>query len=127
MDHRDSVLGVSQLNFDLSVYDIFGLLSVGGTLVYPEDSRRKEPSYLAELIADHGVTIWNSVPPLLKMVMLYIEAESGRTDISSLRLVMLSGDWIPLELPDELLRYSENALVVSLGGATEASIWSNYQ
>lgn len=126
VDYRDSVLGVSQLNFDLSVYDIFGLLSVGGTLVYPEDSRRKEPSYLAELIADYGVTIWNSVPSLLKMVMFYIEAESGRTDIFSLRLVLLSGDWIPLELPSELLRYSEKALVVSLGGATEASIWSNY-
>lgn len=126
VNSNDSVLGVSQLNFDLSVYDIFGLLSVGGTLVYPEDSRRKEPSYLAELIADHGVTVWNSVPSLLKMVMLYMEAESSHPDISSLRLVMLSGDWIPLELPDQFLSMADKALVVSLGGATEASIWSNY-
>ena len=123
---EDSVLGVSQLNFDLSVYDIFGLLSVGGTLVYPEDSRKKEPSYLAQLIAENGVTVWNSVPSLLKMVMLYMDADSSHPDISTLRLVMLSGDWIPLDLPDQLLGYSENALVVSLGGATEASIWSNY-
>ena len=123
---EDSVLGVSQLNFDLSVYDIFGLLSVGGTLVYPEDSRKKEPSYLAQLIAENKVTVWNSVPSLLKMVMVYMDADSSHPDISSLRIVMLSGDWIPLDLPDQLLGYSEKALVVSLGGATEASIWSNY-
>ena len=32
---NDVVLNIAQLNFDLSVYDIFGLLSVGGTVVVP--------------------------------------------------------------------------------------------
>ena len=122
----DSVLGVSQLTFDLSVYDIFGLLSVGGMLVYPEDSRKKEPQYLAELLSVNKVTVWNSVPSLLNMITVYLDHESEIPDISSLRLVMLSGDWIPLGLPDKLHEYSANAQVVSLGGATEAAIWSIY-
>lgn len=123
---QDSVLGVSQLNFDLSVYDIFGLLSVGGTLVYPEESNKKAPQYLAQLIETYHITIWNSVPSLLQMVIVYIEFEQQKMNISSLRVALLSGDWIPLDLPEKFLGYAQNAQVVSLGGATEAAIWSIY-
>ena len=42
-----------------------------------------------------------------------------------LRLFMLSGDWIPLGLPAQLKQLAELE-VLSLGGATEASIWSIY-
>lgn len=122
---NDSVLGISQLNFDLSVYDIFGLLSVGGTVVYPTSSRVKEPAYISKLVQDNKVTIWNSVPSLLQMLMLYADSEKS-VDLSSIRLVLLSGDWIPLNLPNNFLEYSKDAQVVSLGGATEASIWSIY-
>ena len=44
----------------------------------------------------------------------------------SLRLVLLSGDWIPLSLPDKIKLHYKNAQIVSLGGATEGSIWSIY-
>jgi thioesterase domain-containing protein len=39
---------------------------------------------------------------------------------------MLSGDWIPLPLPDAVRRVFRRARVMSLGGATEAAIWSNH-
>lgn len=38
---------------------------------------------------------------------------------------MLSGDWIPLELPDGLKEHMPNVRIACMGGATEASIWSN--
>ncbi|MFD0350666.1 hypothetical protein ACFQ0M_40925 [Kitasatospora aburaviensis] len=37
---------------------------------------------------------------------------------------MLSGDWIPVPLPDAIRAAHPGARVISLGGATEASIWS---
>ena len=43
-----------------------------------------------------------------------------------LRLVFLSGDWIPVTLPDAVRQAFPQAEVVSLGGATEAVIWSNF-
>lgn len=46
--------------------------------------------------------------------------------LSSLRLVMLSGDYIPLNLPDRIRKIFKKASVISLGGATEGSIWSIY-
>ncbi|MFT6046376.1 MAG: acyl-coenzyme A synthetase/AMP-(fatty) acid ligase/acyl carrier protein, partial [Arenicella sp.] len=43
--------------------------------------------------------------------------------IPSMKHVFMSGDWIPLNLPNRLWNISD-ADLVSLGGATEASIWS---
>ena len=70
-----------------------------------------------------GVTIWNSVPALMK---LFVEYASPIREMaaSKLRLVLLSGDWIPLTLPDQIRSLAPRAEIISLGGATEASVWS---
>ena len=38
----------------------------------------------------------------------------------------MSGDYIPVNLPDVIRKRIANGNIVSMGGATEASIWSNY-
>ncbi|GLX40352.1 non-ribosomal peptide synthetase [Streptomyces roseochromogenus] len=119
----DRVLGLAQLGFDLSVYDIFGPLSTGGALVLPDAARRGDPGHWADLLAAHAVTVWNSVPAQMQMLEEYLRTASG-VDVSRLRLAMLSGDWIPVTLPDAVRRRVPGLNVVSLGGATEASIWS---
>lgn len=116
----DRVLGVSSLSFDLSVWDVFGVLGVGGALVLP-DHGGPDPAGWAELCDLYGVTVWDSVPALMELVVDY--ARHRPELLRSLRLVMLSGDWIPLPLPDRIRELCD-ASVVSLGGATEASIWS---
>jgi amino acid adenylation domain-containing protein len=123
--HSDRILALSSLSFDLSVYDIFGTLAAGATVVIPRASERPDPSHWLELVADNRVTVWNSVPQLMEMAVEFGRGGSERAgQLSSLRLVMLSGDWIGLGLIDEVRTQAEGARVVSLGGATEASIWS---
>ncbi|HEY6320738.1 MAG TPA: amino acid adenylation domain-containing protein, partial [Thermoanaerobaculia bacterium] len=121
----DRVLALSSLSFDLSVYDLFGLLSAGGAVVTIEAGAERDPGRWAELIAAHGVTVWNTVPALLEML---VEHAAGRAEVAAalgtLRLVLLSGDWIAVDLASRLRRLVPGARVVSLGGATEASIWS---
>jgi pyochelin synthetase len=119
----DRGLGIASLGFDLSVYDIFGLLGVGAGLVLPDPERRGDPSHWAELVATHGVTLWNSVPAQMQMLHDYL-ASAGGPSIASLRLVLLSGDWIPVTLPAQVEAHAPAAEVISLGGATEVSIWS---
>jgi acyl-coenzyme A synthetase/AMP-(fatty) acid ligase len=58
------------------------------------------------------------------MELLVDHAEHEGTDLGSLRLVLLSGDWIPLTLPGRIRALAPHAEVISLGGATEGSIWS---
>ncbi|KZB84009.1 non-ribosomal peptide synthetase [Amycolatopsis regifaucium] len=112
----DRVLAVSALDFDLSVYDVFGLLSAGGALVTIDEDARRDARRWHELVTEHGVTIWNTVPALLDMLLVVAPS------VPSLRLVLVSGDWVGLDLPGRAghLRF------VALGGATEASIWSNF-
>ncbi|MGB5684210.1 MAG: amino acid adenylation domain-containing protein, partial [Candidatus Electrothrix sp.] len=119
----DRVLALSSLSFDLSVYDIFGLLAAGSAVIILEHEKAKEPAHWAELTSLHHVTIWNSVPALMQVYTGQIEGNAaGRPE--SLRLVMMSGDWIPLNLPEHIRTVNPQAQIISLGGATEASIWS---
>lgn len=122
----DRVLALSALSFDLSVFDIYGVLGAGGALVLPDPARQRDPQHWLELAERHGVTVWNTAPALLEMLVEYaeIEPEVATRALHALRLVMLSGDWIPLTLPERLRRLAPQAQVMSLGGATEASIWS---
>ncbi|MDC0707023.1 amino acid adenylation domain-containing protein [Stigmatella sp. ncwal1] len=120
---QDRVLALSSLSFDLSVYDIFGALAAGGAIVMPEPGTSRDPGRWQVLLEKTGVTIWNSVPALMDMLIEFSEG-SGLRLPDSLRLVLMSGDWIPVTLPGRIRALSKNAELVSLGGATEASIWS---
>ena len=118
---EDRVLGLAQLGFDLSVYDIFGVLAAGGALVLPDADRAADPSHWAELVARHRVTLWNTVPAQLQMLAHYLDSDPAPLP---LRLALLSGDWIPVTLPDHIRSHVPSLVPVSLGGATEAAIWS---
>lgn len=120
---EDRILALSSLSFDLSVYDIFGMLISGGAVVIPDPVFDRDPAYWAEMMQQHQVTLWNSVPALMQLLADHLAAHSAMTP-ASLRLVMMSGDWIPLHLPDQIKALWPEAEVISLGGATEASIWS---
>ena len=120
----DVILNVSALDFDLSVFDIFGLLSVGGSVVLIDEEQYRDPEAWCDLISRHGISIWNSAPALLEMLITVAWLDKKW---ETLRLALVSGDWIPLDLPNQWYEISAgaNSIFVALGGATEASIWSN--
>ncbi|NFA58890.1 amino acid adenylation domain-containing protein [Clostridium sporogenes] len=123
--HKDKVLGLSNLYFDLSVFDVFGTLSIGGTLVVPLESRKREVSHWASLCHKYNVTILDMVPAQMEMYMAYVEADEKSQD-NALRLVLMSGDWIPINLTKKIQSRFSNIDCIGLGGATEAGIWSIY-
>lgn len=123
--HKDRILGLTSLDFDLSVYDIFGVLGVGGTLILPEANRRNNPAHLVDLIEKWQITLWNSVPAQLGILAEYLQTAPHKAPLS-LRIALLSGDWIPTSLPQRIRSFIPNLEIISLGGATEAAIWSIY-
>ncbi|MEO0409738.1 MAG: AMP-binding protein, partial [Cyanobacteria bacterium P01_A01_bin.135] len=70
----DRVLALSALSFDLSVYDIFGTLAAGATLVMPDAEGDRDPAHWVYLLNAHGVTLWNSVPALMQLFLAELEA-----------------------------------------------------
>ncbi|MEV5598707.1 amino acid adenylation domain-containing protein [Streptomyces sp. NPDC052496] len=121
----DRVLALSALHFDLSVYDIFGPLSVGGAVVIPSPDDAREPGSWLQQMTDEQVTVWNSVPALMAMLCAHTSALHPRpAALPPLRRVLMSGDWVPVSLPAAVWDLFPDAGLWSLGGATEASIWS---
>src|SRR5262249_19605702 len=119
----DRLLGFSSLGFDLSVWDMFGAFAAGASLVVVPEAQLKSPDKWLELVEDAGVTVWSSVPTAMSMLVEFFDGRA-RPFAPTLRLVMLSGDWIPVGLPARVRALFDGAQVVSLGGATEAAIWS---
>ncbi|WP_413205729.1 amino acid adenylation domain-containing protein [Rhodospirillum sp. A1_3_36] len=119
----DRLLGLAELSFDLSVYDLFGATAAGAQVILPDPARGGDPSHWAELMQCHGITLWNSVPAQGQMVIDYLDSEPGEGP-SGPRCVLWSGDWIPPSLPTRWWKRWPDSLLFSLGGATEAAIWS---
>ncbi|MGY2397537.1 amino acid adenylation domain-containing protein [Pseudomonas sp. SDO5271_S396] len=119
----DRVLGLASLGFDLSVYDLFGTFLAGAALVLPDPAQRSDPAHWAGLINLHQVSLWNSVPAQMQMLCSYFDAEPYAA-AKCLRTALLSGDWIAVTLPAAIKAHCPGLRLVSLGGATEAAIWS---
>lgn len=137
---KDRILGISSYCFDLSVYDIFGSLAAMATMIIAPDAR--DTLAISDMVRDEHITVWNTVPAIMELLIKEreknlnssVKAMLRRRKIlqeislneSELRVVMLSGDWIPLNLPERIRNIFPKANIYSLGGATEASIWSIY-
>ncbi|NNH71656.1 non-ribosomal peptide synthetase [Nocardia uniformis] len=116
----DRALALSALEFDLSVYDIFGLFSVGGAVVALDEGQRGEPARWLELARRHRISVLNCVPSLLDMLLT---AAAGQR-LDSLRMVILGGDWVDVALPGRLRQVAPDCRFAGLGGATETAIHS---
>ncbi|PCK09264.1 MAG: non-ribosomal peptide synthetase, partial [Alteromonadaceae bacterium] len=122
----DSMLFVTSICFDLSVYDVFGLLSCGGRIVVAEQHQARNPEQMFAIMQQEQVTFWDSVPTTINHLIGALDRNNPEHQLDSLRLVFMSGDWIPVQLPGNIKQFFPNTEVISLGGATEGTVWSNY-
>lgn len=126
LNENDCLIGLSSVSFDLSVYDIFGAFTAGASLLVPTEAERIDPACWITLCETNNVTIWNTVPALMDILLDYCIAMNKVPSRLKIRNVILSGDWIPMELFGKFKKVISGANLTSMGGATEASIWSNY-
>ncbi|MEU1898640.1 amino acid adenylation domain-containing protein [Nocardiopsis dassonvillei] len=120
---RDRGLALADLDFDMSVYDLFAPLSAGGSVVLIGDESRRDAHHWVTMIREHGVTLLNCVPALLDMVLTAAESRpEGLGD--QLRFVLLGGDWVGLDQPARLRALVPGARFTALGGMTEAAVHS---
>lgn len=124
ISEKDRIFGISNLYFDLSVFDIFATFFVGATLILPSETEKEKVSFWFKLCQEHGVTVLNLVPAQMEMYMAYLQTTEYKLD--TLRLILLSGDWIPVKLVEKIHQKMPNVQCISLGGATEGGIWSIY-
>ena len=144
----DRAIALTALHHDLSVFDLFCMLSiVGGAIVIPDADLVRDPAHWARLMATHRVTLWNSVPAFLQMLVEYLEyltfspindaTNNGASNAvnngvvtgslsTDLRWVILAGDFIPVTLPDRLRALQPAVEIIASGGPTETTVWDIY-
>ncbi|WP_316168810.1 MULTISPECIES: amino acid adenylation domain-containing protein [unclassified Bradyrhizobium] len=119
----DRTLWITSATFDLSVYEIFGTLAVGATIIVGPPLLAKDPALCSALLIQEQVTIWDSVPSTLEGLIDFFRT-SGLPDGLALRVLMVSGDVVGVFLAKEVRALFPRSRAFALGGATEASIWS---
>ncbi|WP_051789640.1 non-ribosomal peptide synthetase [Streptomyces sp. NRRL S-1022] len=125
LDASDRMLAISSLNYDMSVYEIFGPLLAGGCVVVPRDDDVTDPERLRRLLGDAAVTAWSSAPALLEMLVAHARGHGGLPG-SALRLAVLGGDRPAPTLADRLAGLVPGVRLYNLAGMTETSYCTLY-
>ncbi|MFC3965951.1 non-ribosomal peptide synthetase, partial [Nocardia jiangsuensis] len=122
----DVVLFKTPATFDVSVWELFGPLSVGGRMVVASPDGHRDPAYLAEVIAAERVTMTSFVPSMLSVFASTVEAagiSSGALD--SLRVVLVAGEAFTADSVQAMRRVS-SAELHNLYGPTEFAVHATH-
>jgi amino acid adenylation domain-containing protein len=111
--------------FDFSVWEIWGALAYGGTLVISPLWTTRSPQALAELVAGERVTVLNATPSLFVVV----QDELLRAGELALRYVVFGGEALQ---PAALRPWYEHhgdagATLVNMYGITETTVHVTYR
>lgn len=106
-----------ELNFDLSVHDIFHTLLHGATLCIPSESDLISP---ARYILNHQITHFFCVPSVIKVMdkLRQLKPEN----FYSVKKILLCGEAFPTLLAKKILDAAPGAKILNLYGPTEATI-----
>ncbi|WP_250399153.1 non-ribosomal peptide synthetase [Streptomyces cellostaticus] len=121
----DLGLAVTSLSFDLSVFDMLGLLGGGAGAYLADETQQRDPELLLDILLTEPITLWNSAPTTLHQLTPLLTPDTGDPAAAHLRIVALAGDFIPLSLPGAIREAFPNAETIAMGGPTETTVWSN--
>ncbi|MBJ7480741.1 non-ribosomal peptide synthase/polyketide synthase, partial [Rhodococcus sp. (in: high G+C Gram-positive bacteria)] len=117
----DIYLQKTATTFDVSLWGFFMPLQVGATLVVATPDGHRDPIYVANKIAELGVTITDFVPSML--TLFTANAPAGSCD--SLRHVFVIGEALPPETSSAFREFC-GAGLHNLYGPTEAAVSVTY-
>ncbi len=126
VDKDDTAIALTNVCHDMSMYDMFGMVMAGGSLIVPEKSEARDPDEWKQLLKKYEVTIINSVPAFTEMLLLALSDDEKKTLLNGLRLVIQGGDFLKPAHAKEIMDISGGLHLVNVGGPTETSLWSIY-
>ncbi|MBB5912967.1 amino acid adenylation domain-containing protein/non-ribosomal peptide synthase protein (TIGR01720 family) [Nocardia transvalensis] len=117
----DVYLQKTATTFDVSLWGYFMPLRTGAKLVVATHDGHRDPAYIAETIAAHGVTVTDFVPSMLSV----FAAHAAPGACSTLQDLFVIGEALPPETVDAVRRVCD-ARVHNLYGPTEAAVSVTY-
>ena len=115
----DRLAAQAPLSFDLSVFDLYVAAAAGAAVVLIPERFGGFPKKMTELIEREAITVWNSVVSTL--LLLSERGGLSERDVSSLRLVLFSGEPMPPAGLERLRGQLPDARFFNVYGQTEAN------
>lgn len=127
-DHNDVWVLAHSFCFDFSVWEMYGALLNGGTLVIPAAAAVRNVEAFVDLVARHKVTVLNQTPAAFYQFSK-VALKKTASDLATLRLVVFGGDslacnrlrsWVD-KFPTSRVR------LVNMYGITETTVHVSYR
>ncbi|KRB76881.1 hypothetical protein ASE01_08915 [Nocardioides sp. Root190] len=116
----ERVLHKTPISFDVSVWELFWPLQVGGCVVIADPGAHRDPRQLADLVVDGGVDVLHFVPSMLR-AFLADRVSRERVRGAQVRAVVCSGEALTPDLVDGCVRWF-GVTPTNLYGPTEAAV-----
>ena len=116
INSQSRMLQYANTGFDASIYELFPVLTVGGTLVFPTEEDKHDLNRLMDFIEQEEISE-AVIPPSLLSVLPYRE-------IASLKSIVLGGETTPK--PVQRL-WNQSYRLINGYGPTENTVMSTFQ
>lgn len=107
-------------SFDLSMYEVFAFLGLGGTLVLNSREQTAEPEAYFDRLARERVSVWVSTPSFAHQQLL--SRRFNGAHLPDLRIFLFCGETLPSSLVKRLRERFPAARVLNTYGPTEATV-----
>nr|WKF59202.1 D-alanine--D-alanyl carrier protein ligase [Paraburkholderia busanensis] len=113
-------LNQAPFSFDLSMYEVFGTLALGGTAVLASRALTAQGAAFLATIERHGVTTWVSTPSFAQQQLL--NPQFSQAGLPALKTFLFCGEVLPVTLARQLRQRFPAARIVNTYGPTEATV-----
>ncbi|MCJ8270271.1 MAG: AMP-binding protein, partial [Psychrosphaera sp.] len=115
----DKVLGLTSINFDIHVLELYLAFSHGASLVLASEPQKRDPLQLSQLIEREQVTLAQATPSTWNMLIdINWQCDQAMS-------VLCGGEALPLHVLTALQSNLPNSRIYNMYGPTETTVWSS--
>lgn len=117
---RPVFFNLAPLNFDLSMYEVFGSLGLGGTIVLNEAITQTTGPALLQRAKEAGAQVWVSTPS--SAFQRFVDADFCAESLPEISVFLFCGEVLPPSVAQFLRRRFPHARILNTYGPTEATV-----
>ncbi|MBT2393898.1 amino acid adenylation domain-containing protein [Streptomyces sp. ISL-1] len=122
LDENDTIAFNAPLTFDVSIWQTLTLLLAGGRVHVMDDDTTRDPHAMLESIAEHGVTVIQIVPAVLRAVLDLWDTDDKTVEhCAGLRWMLVHGEELPPDLVTRWYKRFPGIPLANVYGPAECS------